>query len=162
MLLPPESHLLGHPAFNSSSQKISTPSRGVTHYTIEELCDEIRSSPMLAELSIGDLYRREIPTGVQHEFIIVRSVPYGGNPATWIRIDRAAKGYRERFKLTSRYPADDTVSCVQSVHIINARSQCAAPRNRHVLVRTRTTSKWLERAVSEHTWCLHHRKRRRS
>ena len=89
--------------------------RGVTQLTIEELCEEIRSTPELSNAPIGDLYRREIPSGVQHEFILVRSVPQG-RPSTWIRIDRAAKGYRERWRITSRYPADDTVRSAFAAH----------------------------------------------
>ena len=96
------------PAINASKVVLPGAIRGVTQFTIEELCEEIRSTPELSNAPIGDLYRREIPTGVQHEFILVRSVPQG-RPSVWIRIDRAAKGYRERLRITSRYPADDTV-----------------------------------------------------
>lgn len=110
------SDAIDHLKLKSSSQvKIDSSSsppsgaRGITQYTLEELCEEIRSSPELATYPVDDLYRREIPTGVQHEFIIIRSAPRHGRPATWIRIDRAAMGYRERFRLTSRYVADDTV-----------------------------------------------------
>lgn len=96
---------------SSSTNAISgPPSRGITQLTLKELCDEIRTSPNLATYPVDDLYRREIPTGVQHEFIIVRSAPRDGRPAIWIRIDRAAMGYRERFNFNSRYEADDTVS----------------------------------------------------
>jgi len=99
------------PAANASKATVPGALRGVTQFTIEELCEEIRSTPELSNAPIGDLYRREIPSGVQHEFILVRSVPQGC-PSIWIRIDRAAKGYRERWRITSRYPADDTVCCV--------------------------------------------------
>ena len=95
-------------SINASKAALPGVMRGVTHFTIEELCEEIRSTPELSNAPIGDLYRREIPSGVQHEFILVRSVVQG-RPSTWIRIDRAAKGYRERWRITSRYPADDTV-----------------------------------------------------
>lgn len=86
-------------------------------FTVEELCEEIHARPDLASLPIGDLYRREIPTGVQHEFILVKSIEASGGPSTWIRIDRAAKGYHERFRLTSQYPADDTVSTLRRVSV---------------------------------------------
>lgn len=95
---------------NVTSGKLPAAPRGVTHYTIEELCEEIRVVPDPGNIPIGDLYRREIPSGVQHEFILIKSIEQQGRPSTWIRIDRAAKGYRDRFRLTSRYPADDTVS----------------------------------------------------
>jgi hypothetical protein len=37
-------------------------------------------------------------------------------PSTWIRIDWAAKGYQKRWRITSRYPADDTVCGVFTAH----------------------------------------------
>jgi hypothetical protein len=82
--------------------------RGVTFFTIEELCNKIRSNPGLSNIPIGELYRREIPTGFQHQFIIIKSVPVAGL-GFWIRVDRAAKGYRN-WQLASTYPANDTVS----------------------------------------------------
>lgn len=99
-----------------SSSSPQLPARGITQYTLEELCEEIRSSPDLATHPVDDLYRREIPTGVQHEFIIVRSAPRSGRPATWIRIDRAAMGYHDRIRLDSRYAADDTVRSIPGEH----------------------------------------------
>jgi hypothetical protein len=82
--------------------------RGVTYFTIEELCDKIRSNPELSNIPIGELYRREMPTGFQHQFIMIKSMPIAGL-SVWIRVDRAAKGYRN-WQLTSTYPANDTVS----------------------------------------------------
>ena len=95
---------------HSSTLVDSLSTRGVTLYTLDELCTEIRATPKLAGMPISNLYRREIPSGVQHEFIMVRSVELPESPSVWIRIDRAAKGYREKLRLTTRYPADDTVS----------------------------------------------------
>ena len=82
--------------------------RGVTYFTIEELCNKIRSNPEPSNIPIGELYRREMPTGFQHQFIIIKSVPVAGL-SVWIRVDRAAKGYRN-WQLASTYPANDTVS----------------------------------------------------
>ena len=82
--------------------------RNVAHFTVDELCEKIRSTPELSSIPIGDLFRREMPTGFKHEFILIKSVPVVG-PSVWIRIDRAAKGY-ERGQLRTTYPADDTVS----------------------------------------------------
>ena len=82
--------------------------RGVTYFTIKELCNKIRSNPELSNIPIGELYRREMPTGFQHQFIIIKSVPIAGM-SVWIRVDRAAKGYRN-WQLASTYPANDTVS----------------------------------------------------
>ena len=81
---------------------------GATLFTVEELCDKIRSAPELSSILIGDLFRREIPTGFQHEFIVIKSVPISGH-SVWIRVDRAAKGYGIR-NIKAKYPANDTVS----------------------------------------------------
>jgi len=75
-------------------------------FTVDDLCDKIRSTPELHSVPIGDLFRREMPTGFQHEFILIKSTPTVG-PSIWIRIDRAAKGY-ERGQVRTRYPANDT------------------------------------------------------
>jgi len=106
-------HTASLPAAGTFKAGVPGALRGVTQFTIEELCEEIRSTPELSNAPIGDLYRREIPSGVQHEFILVRSVPQD-RPSVWIRIDRAAK--RERWQITSRYPADDTVCGVFAAH----------------------------------------------
>jgi hypothetical protein len=80
----------------------------LTRFTVDELCDKIRSTPELSSMPIGDLFRREMPTGFQHEFILIKSAAVAG-PSVWIRIDRAAKGYHSGRPRT-RYPANDTVS----------------------------------------------------
>ena len=104
-----ESHL-SHDIFGSSQVASQGVLTGVTHLTVDELCDKIRATAALSNIPIGDLFRREMPTGFQHEFILIRSAPVVG-PSIWIRIDRAAKGY-QRGQLRTKYPADDTVGIV--------------------------------------------------
>lgn len=88
--------------------------RGVTQYSIEELCDEIRSSTELSQCVIEDLYRREVPNGVRHEYIVIRCAARSGHTPTWIRIDRSAKGGL-RFDSSATKLAQDTVC----MHLIN-------------------------------------------
>jgi len=84
------------------------PLRGVTYFTIKNFWNKICSNPELSNISIGELYQREMRTGFQHRFIIIKSVPIAGL-SVWIRVDRAAKGHRN-WQLASTYPANDTVS----------------------------------------------------
>jgi hypothetical protein len=77
-------------------------------FTVDEFCDKIRSTPELCSIPIGDLFRREMLTGFQHEFILFKATPTVG-PSFWIRIDHVVKGY-ERGQVRTRYPANDTVS----------------------------------------------------
>lgn len=83
----------------------------LNRFTVDELRDKIRSTPELSSIPIGDLFRRKIPTGFQHEFILVKSAA-GAGPSVWIRIDRAAKGYQSG-RIRTRYPANDTVSTLE-------------------------------------------------
>lgn len=114
-LVKPEPLSLGsHPVLAFHCQTGPSLPRGVTQYSLDELCDEMQAFPAIAQLPIADLYRREIPTGVQHEFIMIRSAPCDAHPAAWIRIDRMAERSRRSAMLISRYPAADTVCRVQS------------------------------------------------
>jgi hypothetical protein len=99
-----------HHAFDSSQVALGRALHSVTHFTVDELCEKIRSTPELSNIPIGDLFRRQMPTGFKHEFILIKSVPISGR-SVLIRIDRAAKGYR-RGQLRTTYPADDTVSAL--------------------------------------------------
>ena len=49
-------------SINTSKAALPGVMRGVTQFTIEELREEIRSTPELSNAPIGDLYRREIPS----------------------------------------------------------------------------------------------------
>lgn len=90
------------------------PKLSVDQFIIEDLCREIRGKPELGSLPIDDMYRCKMPTGLRHEFILIRTTKREGRHRTWIRIDRAAKGGWKRF--TFAKPVDDTVS-----HDINIR-----------------------------------------
>ncbi|KAF8308021.1 hypothetical protein DL93DRAFT_2087418, partial [Clavulina sp. PMI_390] len=99
--------------------------KGVIQYTIQELCEEIKGAPDLASTPIADLYRREIPSGVLHEFIMLRSVELPGRPSVWLRIDRTARGYPS---LSTRTLADDTarLAANENHHLMAGKSRLRA------------------------------------
>lgn len=103
---------------------------GISHLTIPEFCEHLRYMPDLRTAEIVELWRREVPAGVRHEFVMVKIVSRattvegaagGGGDGEiemerWVRIDRAAKDYKKipsRLSLASiasTFMADDSVS----------------------------------------------------
>lgn len=88
------------------------PASGVVRRTVQELCQLVKASPEYSARTIDTLYRRENPTGVQHEFIVVRCAATDGEPPLWLRIDRAAKRTGQSSLMTDLPPDDSVCSIV--------------------------------------------------